>query len=261
LCEAVSVHAVDINADQDVHVIGTVQDDHNVVILWEKRANESLPWLERTISSDLEWPAVVHAADVDGDGDTDIVGAAEGSDAVVWWENLGDADPRFLQHTIRENLDGAFSVYATDINGDANVDLLCAAYGDDSVVWWENTGSKPVTFAEHNITSSFEGARIVYATDVDGDGDVDILGAAMDADSIAWWENSGGPSPSFAEHIIDGGFDGASCVHAADLDGDGDTDVVGTAALADEIAWWEHKPSGDSLPLDPVNWTKHTIKN
>ena len=29
----------------------------------------------------------------------------------------------------------------------------------------------------------------VYATDVDNDGDVDVLGAASGADDIAWWEN------------------------------------------------------------------------
>jgi len=28
----------------------------------------------------------------------------------------------------------------------------------------------------------------VHAADVDGDGDVDVLGAALHADAITWWE-------------------------------------------------------------------------
>jgi len=51
--------------------------------------------------------------------------------------------------------------------------------------------SRSLTFTEHTITDSFDGARSVYATDVDGDGDVDVLGAAYSDDEIAWWENTG----------------------------------------------------------------------
>lgn len=36
------------------------------------------------------------------------------------------------------------------------------------------------------------GAISVYAADLDDDGDLDILGAALDDDEIAWWENAGG---------------------------------------------------------------------
>jgi len=33
------------------------------------------------------------------------------------------------------------------------------------------------------------GAVSVYAADMDGDGDMDVLGAAIDADDIIWWES------------------------------------------------------------------------
>jgi hypothetical protein len=46
-----------------------------------------------------------------------------------------------------------------------------------------------VAFLDHTIDGSYDGAYAVYATDADGDGDVDVLGAALSADEITWWEN------------------------------------------------------------------------
>jgi hypothetical protein len=42
------------------------------------------------------------------------------------------------------------------------------------------------------ITTSADGAYSVYATDLDGDGDADVLSASVDDDKIAWYENLGG---------------------------------------------------------------------
>jgi hypothetical protein len=75
---------------------------------------------------------------------------------------------------------------------------------------------------------------------MDGDGDVDVLGAARFADDITWWENDG--SESFTEHTIDGSFNGAISVYATDMDGDGDVDVLGAAFDAYDITWWEQGP-------------------
>ena len=43
------------------------------------------------------------------------------------------------------------------------------------------------------IDGSFDAAWDVYACDVDGDTDIDVLGAAPYADDIAWWENKNDP--------------------------------------------------------------------
>ena len=47
------------------------------------------------------------------------------------------------------------------------------------------------TFTEYSISTSADGARSVYATDVDGDGDMDVLSASYNDDKIAWHENDG----------------------------------------------------------------------
>ncbi len=75
----------------------------------------------------------------------------------------------------------------------------------------------------------------MFAADVDGDGDTDVLGAAAIADDIAWWENTAGDGTAWTEHTVDGAFDGGYSVYATDLDGDGDTDVL-AAAFTDDAA-------------------------
>jgi uncharacterized repeat protein (TIGR01451 family) len=153
----------------------------------------------------------------------------------------------FSEHGIAESFDGADSVYATDVDGDGDMDILSAASIADDVAWWENDGGE--SFTEHTIAGDFDGAYGVYAADVDGDGDVDVLGAASLADDITWWENDG--DESFTEHTIASFFDGAYCVYATDVDGDGDVDVLGAAVHADDITWWEN--DGDE------SFTEHII--
>ena len=56
------------------------------------------------------------------------------------------------------------------------------------------------SFYTNTITTSADGARSVYAVDVDGDGDMDVLSASAVDDKIAWYENDG--SESFTAHTI-----------------------------------------------------------
>ncbi len=46
-------------------------------------------------------------------------------------------------------------------------------------------------FISHTITTSADGANSVYAVDLDGDGDMDVLSASGNDDKIAWYENDG----------------------------------------------------------------------
>ena len=49
------------------------------------------------------------------------------------------------------------------------------------------------SFNAHTITTSANGTWSVYAVDVDGDGDMDVLSASSYDDKIAWYEQEGTP--------------------------------------------------------------------
>ncbi len=176
-----------------------------------------------------------------------ILGAALLADNISWWENTDGTGTSWTKYTIDGNFDGARDVYSADIDGDGDVDVLGAAYTADDITWWENTNGLGTSWTEHTIDGSFASAASVHADDIDNDGDMDVLGAAIGADDITWWENTNGSGTSWTEHIVDGDFDGAYSVYSADIDDDGFMDILGAANHDNDIAWWKvsgYKPIG-----------------
>ena len=102
------------------------------------------------------------------------------------------AQIQFSPHTIiggELSAIGAYSVYAIDVDGDLDIDLLSASAWDDEISWYENDGNR--NFTEHIITGNTIGAVSVFAIDLDGDTDIDVLSASFDDSKIAWYENLG----------------------------------------------------------------------
>ncbi len=74
---------------------------------------------------------------------------------------------------------------------------------------------------------------------------MDVLSSSTNDDKIAWYENLGGGNFGAQQIITDlyayaASANGASSVYAADLDGDGDLDVLSASSFDDKIAWYEN---------------------
>ncbi|MFC2149919.1 FG-GAP-like repeat-containing protein [Calditrichota bacterium] len=230
-------HAEDVDGDGDYDVIATAMTDDDVV--WYAN-NGSGSFSLNTIDANFNGAYSVFATDVTGDGNCDIVACAVLADSVVLYENNGSES--FTKITVIAAFDSVSCVFAKDVDGDGDMDILATAIAADDITWFENDGSE--NFTTRTIKGDFDGACSVYALDMDLDGDVDVLGAAKAADDITWWENDGTPADGgWTEHTVDGDFDGARSVYAADVDRDGDIDIVGVASIADEVAWWENDGS------------------
>ncbi len=74
-----------------------------------------------------------------------------------------------------------------------------------------------VPFTERVISTTAHGAISVFAADVDGDGDTDVLMASSHDNKIAWYENDGGLPPAFTERVISTTAAGARSGFATDL--------------------------------------------
>jgi FG-GAP-like repeat/Secretion system C-terminal sorting domain len=247
-----SVFSEDVDGDGDMDVLGAAYNDNDIT-WWENLDGTGLNWTEHTVDGGYSGAHSVYAKDVDGDGDIDILGAAAFANEITWWENLDGTGLNWTEHIVDAAFDNAYEVFAEDMDGDGDIDLLGAARDAGDINWWENLDGAGVTWAEHTVDGEFAGAWLVYAEDMDGDGDMDVLGAADDADDISWWENLDGTGLNWVEHTVDGEYNGARGVHAEDVDGDGDMDVLGTAYDADDITWWEN------LDGTAQNWLEHTL--
>ena len=247
-----SVHAADVDGDGDVDVLGAARGDDEIA-WWENRVGDGTLWQRRVVASSFDGANSVFAADVDGDGDTDVLGAAVLADAIVWWENVTGDGLAWAEHSVTEVFDGAYSVFAADVDGDGDTDVAGATQSADSITWWENINGDGSAWTEHTVGTGFDGAASIFASDLDGDGDIDLLGAAQFADDITWWENVLVDGTLWTEHTVEGDFDGANSVRAADLDDDGDLDVLASAEFADDITWWENAGG------DGTVWTEHTV--
>ncbi len=250
---AISVYATDVDGDGDTDVLGAAVNADDIT-WWENANGIGTVWMEYTVDGDFDYASSVYATDVDGDGDTDVLGAAGVADDITWWENTNGIGTVWMEHTVDGDFDAARSVYATDVDGDGDTDVLGAANFANDITWWENTNGIGTVWTTHTVDGDFNGAISVYATDVDGDGDADVLGAANYADDITWWENTDGIGTVWTEHTVDGDFNGAISVYATDVDGDGDTDVLGAALDAADITWWENSDTGVG-----IYWIEHTV--
>ncbi len=101
--------------------------------------------------------------------------------------------------------------YAQDCNGNGVPDDCDIADGTSEDCNVNGVPDECEDFGRPNtVDGNFEGANSVYAADVDGDGDLDILGSAFHADDITWWENTAGDGTVWTEHTAGRDFTGAA---------------------------------------------------
>ena len=132
------------------------------------------------------------------------------------------------------------------------MDVLRAST-QSGIAWHENSNGKG-TFGEQQVIAAVETAtlgrsnRPVYAADVEGDGDMDVLTPS------SWYENTDGSGSFGPEKLYAADVDGDWLVCAADLDGDGDVDVV-TAVYHGRITWHKNlsRQAGDANRDDQFN--------
>ena len=74
---------------------------------------------DHTISTSADGAYDVHAVDVDGDGDMDVLSTSHQDDKIAWYEN--DGSESFTEHAITTSADGAHSVHAVDVDGDGDM--------------------------------------------------------------------------------------------------------------------------------------------
>jgi len=196
---------------------------------------------KHTISTTLAQPMDVHVGDLNGDGYPDLATVTYNAGEIAWWENNGQVN--FSKKLIKTGLTGGRSIRCGDIDGDGDNDLIAAAVTINRIEWYENSGTG--TFTTHLLDNNFRGAHTVQLIDLDQDGDMDILCSGWDNSAamseVAWWENNG--NEVFTKQVISSSLKQSPFIDAADIDLDGDFDLIGTDEIPGEVYGWANNGS------------------
>lgn len=239
----VSIVAADIDSDGDLDVVVAAygaNHGNSRVSWWENNGAFIPSFTEHDITTSAVNPVTVVAADMDKDGDLDVLVASFSDDTIAWYENNGSRPPVWTENEIANWVDGAYSVIAADIDDDSFLDVVSASYDDHKIRYFLNDRAKHPTFTEGMLKNAAGGPFSVYAADMDMDGDLDITAADNSGGKVAWYENEMdfASGLDWYEREISSSASGAAFVQVADLDHDGDPDVLSASANDDKVAWY-----------------------
>ncbi|MDP8208371.1 MAG: FG-GAP-like repeat-containing protein [Candidatus Electryonea clarkiae] len=259
-----SVFVADMDGDGDTDVISEDESGggRSAISWWENVEGDGLTWTEHEFDDLFGSTNIQVVSDVDSNGDIDFIGSRR--NGLVWWENEDGDGLTWTEHSIAENINGFVSV--TDVEDDGDNDVLVSVvtrtqFGDSSgVKWLENVEGDGLTWSEHTLADAEVGfgRQSSQGTDIDGDGDVDIL--ALNSTTLRWWENVNGGGQDWEEHQINIDFEDVMRITANDIDSDGDTDLIGLKVIdrvgyiTGIIVWWENVDGTGE------NWSEHSIE-
>ncbi|KNC48658.1 uncharacterized protein AMSG_00436 [Thecamonas trahens ATCC 50062] len=228
--EASFVAAGDVDGDLivDVVFVGESTD----VVAWQRGVGGGeLDTAPRSILSDFNGASMVVLVDVDTDGDLDVIAAAATAGVpLIWAENVGATGDFAVIHTIStQSPPGVSYIEAVDIDSDTDWDVVSVWSTRKVISVFVNLDGSGTYSNEVVVATSVDAWKCVL-TDVDGDGDTDIV-ALGTFSSLYYYINTGGaglawtaaswtlPS-SYHTEVADTRW------AVADFDADGALDVV-----------------------------------
>lgn len=220
-------------------------------VVWLRRGKDG--WTRYVIDDTHQRPEAGGAhADIDGDGDLDLVfGGDAGSNQIWWWENpCPDFDPNrpWIRRLVKDSggskhHDQLFG----DFDGDGRLELASWNQGAKRLLLFEvpddprHSGPWPAT----EIYAWDQGVERegMAVADLNGDGKVEIVGGGH------WFEHTGGAN--FTPHLIDGAMFFTRAA-AGQLKEGGWAEVAFVPGDADgPLKWYETE--------DGRTWTAHTL--
>ena len=182
---------IDLDEDGDIDFVSHSTKDGSYRIVWNEN-DGSENFTQNIIAND--YGAQLAVADLDEDGDYDVIGADYSNGHINWYAN--DGSESFTKNTIdNSGMTNAWDIKVGDVDGDGDLDVVGMAStnnstADDKIVLYINNGSE--SFTEYDVDTDLNRPYKFRMTDIDNDGDLDMMVGSRDGDQVIWYENVDG---------------------------------------------------------------------
>jgi hypothetical protein len=249
---AVYVVAADVNNDGNMDLISANWNPSGKGTLTVLTNNgDGVFGSNATLNVDTE-PICVAAADINGDGNPDLISLSLNAGTLTVLTNNGSGGFG-LNATIPLVSTVNYWVVAADVNDDSKPDLIIANTGGSgsghTLTILTNNGSGVFRF-NATLTTGY-GPGSVAAADVNGDGKLDLISANCIANTLTVLTNNG--SGVFGSNATLNVGNGPHSVVAADIDGDGKLDLISANENASTLTVLTNNGSGGFGPNTTLN--------
>ncbi len=180
------VALTDVDGDGDLDAIAGAEFDDRIDWFRNDGAGSfSAPILLTTGTNGFSSLSI---ADLDGDGREDVLSTSFEDDKLAWYRNTGNG---FGTQQLISNLSAdPFDTTAADLDYDGVQDVIVANRTGDSIAWHKGFGMG--FFGQAQVLGSgsqHNGASSVWVSDLDSDGDRDVIGGIFFSDRVMWYES------------------------------------------------------------------------
>ncbi len=249
----VAIGDLDFDGKPDLAV--TNYASNTVSILKNACTTGNVSFISGPILATATNPFGLAAGDLDGDGKPELVSTNYSSNSVSVFRNTSSTGSiSFALKTDFNTLTNPRSVAIGDMTGDAKPELAVSNFGSSSISVLRNSGSSGTLSFDTQINyASGNSPTHIATTDLDGDGNIDLMTANMASNTISVFKNVGtGGSISFSAKMdYDAGWSPRN-VLPNDMDADGKPDLVSVNSFGITLSVLKNKIGGQSPSGAPV---------
>ncbi len=182
----------------------------------------------------------LYPADLDGDGDLDMLTTNHGDESIAWLKNTDGSGNFSSVMFLDDDVPQPVGAIAADLDGDGDPDIIYASWEKDEIMWKQNLDNTDDFGAAQLIDDYASGVWKLYAGDLDGDGDNDLIIPLREGKAIVWYENLDGKGSFSGKKYIDSDMENVREAFPADIDGDGFIDIVSLDWLTGSAMWYRN---------------------
>jgi hypothetical protein len=193
---AFDIYPADIDGDGDIDIAAAFPSPDKQVG-WFKNNNDGT-WTKISLNNPTtDNPLTIFVSDLNNDNRLDIIGGSSGSNTdsaqVFWYENLGNSNfgtkTKIYAISKGSSPDYKFNdVLSADLDLDGDQDIVSAS-DDNQLKYFINNGNASFSSAK-DFNASLNNPVSIFAADMDGTTDMDILTASMGDNTIAIQNNA-----------------------------------------------------------------------